>query len=66
VKALAVILAVLLALIAAVHIGVPALGLVAPVPVLLAFAAVLVTLVFMITATIVRDGLYPVWTRGTA
>jgi hypothetical protein len=59
-------LAVVLALLAAVHVGIPALYLPAPVPVFLAIAGVVFTLVFMIGGPIRRDGLFPVWLRVTA
>jgi hypothetical protein len=59
-------LAVVLALLAAVHVSIPAMGLAAPAPVLLAFAGVIFTLVHMIGGRIRRDGLFPVWLRVTA
>lgn len=60
------VIAVILALLGAVHVGIPALGLPAPAPVLLAFGGVIFTLVFTISGPIRRDGLFPVWLRVTA
>lgn len=62
-RIIAVIIAVFLGLYAAVHVGFPAYGAPAPLPVLLVFAWVLATLVYLIGVTIRRDGLMPVWLR---
>jgi len=42
------VIAVILALLGAVHVSIPAVGMAAPVPVILAFTAVIVTLLWMI------------------
>lgn len=58
------VIAVILALLAPVHVGIPALRrLPAPVPVFLAMAGVIWTLVFMIGGTLRRDKLRPIWLR---
>jgi hypothetical protein len=56
------VIAVILALVAAVHVGVPALGLPAPVPVLLAFAAVIFTLLWLIYEAAFRSQMH--WRAG--
>jgi hypothetical protein len=55
-------IAVILALLAAVHVSVPAAGLPAPVPVLVAFAAVILGLCWLIWEAACRSGLY--WRAG--
>lgn len=57
------VIAVILALAAAVHVSVPALGLPAPVPVLLAFAAVIGALCWLIWEAAFRNGAH--WSAGT-
>lgn len=57
-------IAVILALLGAVHVSVPVMGLTAPAPVVLAFTAVIVTLLYLIAGVIVRDGWRPVWQQG--
>ena len=54
---------VLLGLLLAVHVSIGAMYLPAPVPVFLAFAGVIWTLVHMIGGPLRRDGLRPVWLR---
>jgi hypothetical protein len=60
------VIVVILGLLAAIHVGIPAMYLPAPAPVFLAFAGVIWTLVFMIAGPLRRDGLFPVWLRVTA
>jgi hypothetical protein len=57
------IVAVILALVAAVHIGVPVLGLPAPVPVLLAFGLVIGALLWLIYEATFRSQLH--WRAGS-
>lgn len=57
------IIAVVLALLAAVHVGVPALAMPAPVPVLLAFGGVIFTLLWLIYEAAFRSQMH--WRAGS-
>jgi hypothetical protein len=62
-RIVAIIIAVFLGLYAAVHVGAPAIGAPAPLPVLLVFAWIIAAFAYVIGVTIRRDGLMPVWLR---